>query len=84
MGPIATSRDTAVVACVWESEVSAGDGQTFKVHTVTVESRSRDGGGEWTAGRSFRGSQLHALLYCLQRCADFVFSARDPQNDCPF
>jgi len=83
VGPLATSKDNAVVACVWENEITAG-GETFKVHNVTIECRYRDGSGEWKTGKSFRGSQLHALLYCLGRCADFIFAARDPQNDCPF
>ena len=84
VGPIATSKDNAVVACVWENEVAAGNGQTFKVHNVTVESRYWDQSGEWKSGKCFRGSQLHVLLYCLQKCADFIFAARDPHSDIPF
>src|SRR5689334_21528143 len=81
VGPIATSKDHAVTACVWENDATAADGQTFKVHNVSVESRYRDQTGEWKSGKSFRGSQLHVLLYCLQKCADFIFAARDPNHD---
>jgi hypothetical protein len=92
VGPIATDRTNAVVATVWEHEVQAGDGRTFKVHNVMVESRYFDANHEnadgskglWKTGKSFRGSQLYALLYCVQRASDFILAQRDASNDCPF
>lgn len=92
VGPIATDKSNSVVACVWENEHVATDGQTFKVHNVTVEACWYDAGhdngdgtkGTWKSAKSFRGSQLYALIYCLQRASDFILSQRDPQNDCPF
>jgi hypothetical protein len=86
VGPIATDRNNAVAAAVWANELTAAeDGRKFTVHNVTVESRYRDAAdGEWKAGKSFRGSALYALTYCLQRCSDFILSQRDPAAETPF
>lgn len=84
VGPIATEKNNAVCVAVWENEVATQDGRTFKVHNVTVEARWRDQSGNWQSGKGFRGSQLYALIYCLQRASDFILSQRNPQNDCPF
>jgi hypothetical protein len=83
VGPIPTSKDNAVCVSVWENEVRTGDGRAFKVHNVTVEARYYHDG-EWKSGKQFRGSQLYALVYCLQRASDFILGQRDPENDCPF
>jgi hypothetical protein len=84
VGPIPTDRTSAVAAAVWENEVTAADGRAFTVHNVTLEARYRDGSGEWKSGKGFRGAQLYALIYCLQRASDFILARRDPSNDCPF
>lgn len=92
VGPIATDKNNSVVACVWENEHATADGRTFKVHNVTAEAcwydadhENEDGTkGKWKSTKSFRGSQLYALIYCLERASDFILSQRDPQNDCPF
>jgi hypothetical protein len=84
VGPIPTDQNHAVGAAVWENEVVATDGRTFTVHNVTLEARYRDGSGEWKSAKGFRGSQLYALMYCLQRASDFILARRGPSNDCPF
>ncbi len=83
VGPITTSKDNAVAAYVWANEATA-NGQTFTVYNVTVDSRYRDATGEWKSGKNYRGSQLHVLVYCLQRCSDWILAQRDPAQDCPF
>lgn len=92
VGPILTDRHSAVVACVWAYEHPLGNGQSVTVHTVTVEARwydaahvNADGSkGTWKVASSFRGGQLYAVIYCLQKASDFILAERDPQNDCPF
>jgi len=84
VGPIPTDKNNAVSAAVWENEVNTGDCRTFTVHNVTVEARWRDVSGEWKSSKSFRGSQLYALIYCLQRASDWILAQRDPANQCPF
>ncbi len=79
VGPIPTDKNNAVSAAVWANEVTS-DGRTFTVYNVTCESRWRDASGEWKSGKQFRGSQLYALIYCLQRCSDWVCAQRDPQQ----
>jgi hypothetical protein len=64
--------------------MALGDGQSLTIHTVTVQATIRDPHGNWTVTKGFRGSQLYALLYCLQRASDFILSQRDPAKDCPF
>src|SRR5207249_2002593 len=70
VGPIPTDRNNAVSCAVWENEVAASDGRTFKVHNVTVEASYRDADGHWKSAKGFRGSQLYALLYCVQKASD--------------
>lgn len=84
VGPIPTDASSCITCSVWESEAKTGDGRTFKVHTVTIEALSRDADGQWKPVKGFRGSQLYALLYCVQRASDFILCQRDPANDCPF
>ena len=79
VGPIPTDRNNAVSAAVWANEIES-DNRTFTVYNVTVEARWRDASGEWKSGKSFRGSQIYALLYCLQRCSDWICTQRDPHN----
>ena len=40
-----------------------------ETHNVTVEARYRDKSGEWKSAKGFRGSQLYAVIYCLERAA---------------
>ena len=35
-------------------------------------------GDKWGVNRSV--AQIYALLYCLQRCSDWICAQRDPQN----
>lgn len=85
VGPIPTDKNNAVSAAVWANEYTdPKDGRTFTVYNVTVEARWRDALGEWKSGKSFRGSQLYALLYCLQRASDWICEQRDPASTVPF
>ncbi len=79
VGPIPTDRTNAVSVAVWANEVEA-DGRTFTVYNLTVEARWRDASGEWKSGKQFRGSQVYALVYCLQRASDWICAQRDPQQ----
>ena len=79
VGPIATDRTNAVSVAVWANEIEA-DGRTFTVYNLTVEARWRDAAGEWKSGKQYRGSQVYALIYCLQRASDWICSQRDPQQ----
>src|SRR4051794_3276002 len=75
VGPIATDKNNAILVCIWEKIVQTTDGQSFKVHQVTIEAHTfdpnhpnEDGSkGRWKSGKSVRGSQLYVLIYCLQR-----------------
>src|SRR5262249_32783209 len=69
VGPIPTDANSTVGCMVWEDEARTGDGRTFKVHTVLIEARHRDAEGQWKPTRGFRGSQLYALLYCVQKAS---------------
>jgi hypothetical protein len=84
VGPIATDRDNSVEAAVWDRVIQTRDGREFTVYSVTVQASWRDSDGSWKKSQSFRGSQLYALVYCLQRCSDWILSQRDPANNCPF
>src|SRR5687768_1646970 len=79
VGPIPTDRNNAVCAAVWANEYTdRREGRTFTVYNVTVEARFRDADGAWKSGKSFRGSQIYALVYCLQRASDWICAQRDP------
>jgi hypothetical protein len=81
VGPIPTAKGECVSGCVWEREYNTPDGRTYKVHSIAVEARYfHEKEGVWKAGHGFRASQLAALEFVLRRCADFVFSQRDPQQ----
>jgi hypothetical protein len=77
-GPIATDKDNSVEAAVWARQVRTRDDREFTVYSVTVQASWRDTDGSWKRGHSFRGSQIYALLYCLQRCSDWILAQRDP------
>lgn len=80
VGPIATDRNNTVSAAVWGNEYSDRDGHAFTVYSVTVEASWRDANGDWKAGKSFRGSQLYALIYCLQKANEWILDQRNPQS----
>jgi len=84
IGPIACDKNTSVECAVWANEITLADQRTFTVHNVTLHGSWRDADGTWKLLKSFRGSHLHVLIYCLQRASDWILSQRDPQNDCPF
>lgn len=84
VGPIPTDANSAVSCLVFENVATTSDGRTFKVHHVNVEATQRESDGHWRPMKGFRGSQLYALVYCLQKASDFILSQRDPANDCPF
>ncbi len=79
VGPIPTDKNNAVSVAVWANEFET-DGRTFTVYNLTVEARWRDASGEWKSGKQFRGSQIYALVYCLQRASDWICAQRDPQQ----
>lgn len=84
VGPIATDRDNSVEAAVWDRVVQTRDGREFTVYNVTVQANWRDSDGSWKKTSNFRGSQIYALVYCLQRCSDWILAQRDPSANCPF
>lgn len=84
VGPIATDRDNSVEAAVWDRVIQTRDGREFTVHSVTVQASWRDSDGAWKKSNNFRGSQISALVYWLQRCSDWILDQRDPANTCPF
>src|SRR4051794_39860115 len=77
-GPIPTDKDNSVEAAVWARQVRTRDDREFTVYSVTVQASWRDADGSWKKSHSFRGSQIYALLYCLQRCSDWILAQRDP------
>ena len=83
VGPIASDKDHSVSAAVWQNEITLSDGRSFTVHNVTFEATYRDGDGSWKSTKSYRGSQLHVLRYCIDRCNDWILAQRDPAA-CPF
>ena len=84
VGPIATDRDNSVEAAVWDRVIQTRDGREFTVYSVTVQANWRDSDGSWKKTNNFRGSHLYALVYCLQRCSDWILAQRDPSANCPF
>jgi hypothetical protein len=83
VGPIPTDKDNSVEAAVWDRVIQTRDGREFTVYSVTVQASWRDSDGTWKRTGSFRGSQVYALVYCLQRCSDWILSMRDAANNCP-
>jgi hypothetical protein len=83
VGPIASDKDHAVSAAVWQNEITLHDGRKFTVHNVTFEAAWRDSDGNWKTTHSFRGSQLYVLWYCIERCNTWILAQRDPA-DVPF
>lgn len=83
VGPISTDRNTSVEAAVWQNENSTEDGRKFTTYNVTVQGSWRDADGQWKRSSSYRSSHLYALIYCLQKCSDYILSLRDPAK-CPF
>jgi hypothetical protein len=84
VGPIATDKENSVEAAVWDRVIQTRDGREFTVYSVTVQASWRDSDGSWKKSQNFRGSQIYALVYCLQRCSDWILAQRDPANSCPF
>ena len=78
-GPIPTDKDNSVEVAIWAREVTSGD-RTFTVFNVTCHASYRDKDGEWKSAKGFRGSQIYALVYCLQKASDWILSQRDPSN----
>ncbi len=84
IGPIPCDKNTSVECAVWANEITLSDQRTFTVYNVTLHGSWRDSDGTWKPLKSFRGSHLHVLIYCLQRASDWILAQRDPQNECPF
>ncbi len=84
VGPLACDKNTSVECAVWANEVTLSDQRTFTVHNVTLHGSWRDADGTWKPLKSFRGSHLHVLVYCLQRASDWILAQRDPHQNCPF
>lgn len=80
VGPILCDRDHSVEAAVWANQVQLNDGRSFTTHNVSIHGSYRGNDGNWQPLKSFRGSQLHVLVYCLQRCNDWILAQRDPAN----
>jgi hypothetical protein len=80
VGPIPTDKDNSVEAAVWDRVVHTQDGREFTVYNVTVQANWRDSDGSWKKTSNFRGSQIYALTYCLNRCSDWILAQRDPQH----
>jgi hypothetical protein len=78
VGPLATDKDNTVEAAVWAKELRSKDGRDFTAYSVSVQASWRDSDGSWKRGSNFRGGQIYALLYCLQRCSDWILAQRDP------
>jgi hypothetical protein len=81
VGPIPTSKTEAVSVAVWGNVIQV-DGREVTVYSVTAECRYQ-ADGQWKSGRSFKGSQIYALQYGLQRASDWILAQRDP-SDVPF
>jgi hypothetical protein len=80
VGPIATDKDNSVEAAVWGRVITTRDGREFTVYSVTVQANWRDSDGSWKKSGSFRGSQCYALVYCIQRCSDWILAQRGLQQ----
>jgi hypothetical protein len=80
VGPILCDRDHSVEAAVWANEVQLHHGRTSTTHNVSIHGSYRAADGQWQPLKSFRGSLLHVLVHCLQRCNDRILSQRAPAN----
>lgn len=80
IGPIPMDKNSSVEVAIWQNEVVLGDGRSFLVYNVTLHGSWRDADGTWKPLKSFRGSHLHVLIYCLQRANDWILTQRDPSN----
>ena len=80
VGPIMTDQNNSVSAAIWEREVKLDDGREFTAHSITCEATYRDKEENWQKSSGFRSNQVPTLMYCLQRCFDWVQSQRDPKQ----
>lgn len=78
VGPIATDASGhSVEACVWDKDLTASDGREFTVYSVSCQASYRDDKGDWQKTSSFRSSQIPVLVYCLNKCFDWVQAQRE-------
>jgi hypothetical protein len=80
VGPIPTDANNSVEAVVWGKEVKGRDGHVYMTYDIADYSYWRDSDGNWKPKRSYHSSQVPVLIYCLQRCWEWVQEQRDPQN----
>ena len=74
-------RPSGVVQFVGDLDAAGGGAhREFTVYSVTVHASYRDTDGTWKRTSSFRGGQLYAVLFCLQRASDWILSRRDPEQ----
>src|SRR5436309_330808 len=70
-------KDTYVQASIWERHVTLRDQSTFTTHEVSLRKRYKDSAtGEWRSMQSFRGSELYAVEYAVQRCEAWILETR--------
>ncbi len=82
VGPIPTDASGhSVEACVWDREVTSGDGRAFTVYSISCQASYRDETGTWQKTSSFRSSQIPVLVYCFNKCFDWVQSQRERSQD---
>lgn len=81
VGPIMTDPNNSVSAAVWEREVKLEDGREFTTHSVSCEATYRDKEGNWQKSGNYRSNQIPTLIYCLQRCFEWVQGQRDPKQN---
>lgn len=73
---------TYIQASVWARTVTTNSG-TFVTHDVSVRKRWKDPQtGEWKSLYNFRGSELYALNYAIQRAMAWIMDQR--ASDTPF
>lgn len=82
VGPIATGRGENVSACVWRNERQTDDGRPYFVFTMELDSSYfSQKENTWKPSRGFRVNQLAALDWIVRKCTEFIFSAKNPQQD---
>lgn len=71
-GPECKFRAGAISATVWKNEHKKQTGETFTVHSVSLERRYKDKSGEWKNTHSFRLQDLPKAVLVMQEAWKYV------------
>jgi hypothetical protein len=71
-GPEKKFRAGAVSATVWKNDRQRATGETFSYHTISLDRRYKDQGGNWKSAGSFRLQDLPKATLVLQEAYRYL------------